>query len=105
MLELGKRAACVKGFHECGDLDDASEGRMGELPSPQGAMKRGGEMGDGSKVSSFDFKKDFVYNGAMEVVGEVIKTSRAEATKPAMTSLDFVDMHFIMFADFGTYLE
>ena len=50
MLELGKRAACVKGFHECGDLDDASERWVGELPSPQGAMKRGGEMGDGSKV-------------------------------------------------------
>ena len=51
MLELGKRAACVIGFHKCGDLDDASEGWVGELPTPQRAMERGGEMGYGSRVS------------------------------------------------------
>ena len=74
----------MKCFHECCDLDDASEGWVGELPTPKGAMERGGEMGDGSMVSRFDFKKDFIDNGAMEVVGEVIKTSRAEAAKPAI---------------------
>ena len=51
-------------FHECCDLDDASEGWVGELPTPKGAMERGGEMGDGSRASRFDFKKDFIENGA-----------------------------------------
>ena len=69
----------MKGFHECSDLDDASEGWVGELPSPQGAMEIGGEMGNGSKVGRLDFKKDVVHNGAVEVVGEIIKTSRAKA--------------------------
>ena len=74
----------MKGFHECSDLDDASEGWVGELPSPQGAMEIGGEMGNGSRVSRFNFEKDFVHYGTMEVVGEIIKTSRAKATKPAI---------------------
>jgi hypothetical protein len=54
------------------------------LPSPKGAMEMGGEMGDGSMVSGLDFEKDFVDNGAMEVVGQIIKTSRAKTTKPAI---------------------
>ena len=70
---------------------------MGELPPPQGAMERGEEMGAGSKVSGFDFKKDFVHNGAMKVVGEVIKTSRAKAAKPAIVPSG--SMHSVRSAD------
>ena len=87
----------MKCFHECCDLDDASEGWVGELPTPKGAMERGGEMGDGSLVSRFDFKEDFIDNGAMEVVGEVIKTSRAKATKPAIVLCG--SMHTVRSAD------
>ena len=87
----------MKCFHECCDLDDASEGRVGELPTPKGAMERGGEMGDGSLVSRFDFKEDFIDNGAMEVVGEGIKTSRAIATEPAIVLSG--SMHSVRSAD------
>ena len=54
-------------------------------------------MGDGSLVSRFDFKEDFIDNGAMEVVGEVIKTSRAIATEPAIVLSG--SMHSVRSAD------
>jgi hypothetical protein len=41
-------------------------------------------MGNGSRVSRFNFEKDFVHYGTMQVVGEIIKTSRAKATEPAI---------------------
>ena len=49
----------MKGLHERSDLDDASEGCVGELQPPQGAMETGEQM----MVSRFDSKNKLGHNG------------------------------------------